>query len=642
MRATFLALFVLAAILRLWRLWEMPFMHDEISALVRLYPSLHETVVRGVMELDVHPPGVQVFEWCWTRLFGYGPLAVKLPFVLMGLVGLVAIYRTGMAWTGVGAALSAVALLAVLQYGVLYGQLARPYAAGLFTTALCADQCTRWLASGRWRHLVGMGLGVVLSAYIHHFALLQAGIISLSVLPLIQRQHLRAYLLMLLCCALLYAPNLPILFKQLGLGGLSDWLPSPDRHWVPNHLWWVAHTSWWLAAPLLFLLAWSFVRVRVTPPRKAALLLLSCWGLLPLLIGLGYSAWRAPVIQHSGLLFSFPYLAFALFIGLADLGRRATIATVAFIALAGTVTLVITRQHYATVYSSAYRLMLDTARDALQGAYGPGPVAVFLDAPDPQLDFLLQHGPYDRHMPHARLRALAGDHGRLDSLLRTVDADIVVYGDAGAPPEQLARVQLFFPEVKALYDPPEGRVLVLGRNTGSLTTGTSSVATALPNGPLRGAWDIHADLPVHASSTGKAAWDYTGREYGILCELLLDSIAAMPQDQFEVFAEISTGEDVGNVAVVLELKQNDSTVFYRTAEYDQLRPFSHEGTHTLIVAARPEYAPAHGSPVLMRAYVHNRSAAAVHVHRMEVRLREGNPVIYGITGPITGPWRHRP
>ncbi|MBX2973461.1 MAG: glycosyltransferase family 39 protein, partial [Flavobacteriales bacterium] len=473
LRATFLALLALAAILRLWRLWEMPFMHDELSALVRLYPSLRETVVRGVIELDTHPPGVQVFEWCWTRLFGLGPLAVKLPFVLMGLAALPLIYRTGMAWTGAGTALLAVALLAVLQYGVLYGQLARPYAAGLFTTALCADQCTRWLASGRRRHLVAMGLGVVLSAYTHHFALLLAGIMCLSVLPLIPRRHLRAYLFMLLCCALLYAPNLPILFTQLGLGGLAGWLAPPGRHWVPDHLWWVAHTTWWLAAPLLVLLGWAVVRSRrMPPPRRTALLLLSCWGLLPLLIGLGYSAWRAPVIQHSVLMFSFPYMVLALFIGLSDLGRRAAIAVVALIAVAGTATLIITRQHYATAYSNTYRVMLDTARNALQGAHGPGRVVALLDAPDPQLDFLLQHGPYDPHMPHTRLRKLAGDHGRLDSLLRTVDADIVVYGEAGASPEQLARIQLFFPEVKALYDPPEGRVLVLGRHATAQPAGT--------------------------------------------------------------------------------------------------------------------------------------------------------------------------
>ena len=99
MRWTFLALMALAALLRFWRLSDMPFMHDELSALVRLYPSLWETIRIGVAQQDTHPPGVQVFEWLWTWLFGTSEFAVKLPFVLMSLAALPLLYRTAMAWT---------------------------------------------------------------------------------------------------------------------------------------------------------------------------------------------------------------------------------------------------------------------------------------------------------------------------------------------------------------------------------------------------------------------------------------------------------------------------------------------------------------------------------------------------------------
>ncbi|HNU56987.1 MAG TPA: hypothetical protein PKN30_10385, partial [Flavobacteriales bacterium] len=67
-RWTFLILFMLAAVLRFWNLAELPFTHDELSALMRIHPTLGETVRKGVIELDTHPPGVQVFEWAWTRL----------------------------------------------------------------------------------------------------------------------------------------------------------------------------------------------------------------------------------------------------------------------------------------------------------------------------------------------------------------------------------------------------------------------------------------------------------------------------------------------------------------------------------------------------------------------------------------------
>ncbi|HRH37451.1 MAG TPA: hypothetical protein PK760_03850, partial [Flavobacteriales bacterium] len=113
-RRTFWAIMVLAAVLRFWDLPHLPYTHDEISALVRIYPSLGETVQRGVVELDTHPPGVQVFEWLWTRMFSMEEADVKLPFVLFDLLALWLLYRFAQAWSGNAPALYLTALMAVL------------------------------------------------------------------------------------------------------------------------------------------------------------------------------------------------------------------------------------------------------------------------------------------------------------------------------------------------------------------------------------------------------------------------------------------------------------------------------------------------------------------------------------------------
>ncbi len=639
MRTTFLLLLAIAAVLRLWRLGEMPFMHDELSALARLYPTLWETVRTGVMQQDTHPPGVQVFEWLWTALFGTGAFAVKLPFVLMGLAAITPV-RTAMAWAGAPVALLTAALLAVLQYGVLYGQLARPYAAGLCTTALVADQLTRYIAFPRRRHLIGLGIGIVLSAYTHHFALLLAGIMALSGLLLIPPARRRAYLTMLLAAALLYLPNLPIFLHQLGLGGLGGWLAPPDRYWPADHLWWVAHTSAALAVVLAGLIAWSIVRLwRHGTPVRAALPLFLAWGLLPMLIGLAYSVWRAPVVQHSVLLFSFPYLCIALSMGLHGIGRRATLAVVGTVAVAGTATLVTVRQHYAVAYASNYRSMIAVAREEL--ADRPG-TAVWFDAQAEQLDFLLHHGPLAGPLPHVRLRAAAGTPARLDSLLRATSAPHLVYGEGnGAPPEQLARIQRTFPRTLRRVDLPEGRVVVLARGPAEDDLPhVRPLAMAAPHHHTGAGWEIGAHLPI--DTAGTIGWNMAGHEFGLLYTILLDTVATMPQDQLEAAVRLDVPPDATDVGLAVELVQDGRSVFYRTAELDRDRTTGPSGGTVLIVAARPEYAPARDRPVHARVYMHNRRGAAVRVRGMEVALRAGNPVLYGITGRITGPWTHRP
>ena len=133
-RTTFLALFALAALLRFWGIQDLSYTHDELSALVRIYPTLGETIQRGVIELDTHPPGVQVFEWAWTKVFGMGEGVVKLPFIVLALAALFLLYRFALACTSAPTALVVTALLATLQYTVLYAQIARPYACLLYTS----------------------------------------------------------------------------------------------------------------------------------------------------------------------------------------------------------------------------------------------------------------------------------------------------------------------------------------------------------------------------------------------------------------------------------------------------------------------------------------------------------------------------
>ncbi len=57
-----LLILIVAAALRFWDLWELPFMHDEFSALFRTqYDSFSDLIRLGVVQNDSHPAGVQVF-----------------------------------------------------------------------------------------------------------------------------------------------------------------------------------------------------------------------------------------------------------------------------------------------------------------------------------------------------------------------------------------------------------------------------------------------------------------------------------------------------------------------------------------------------------------------------------------------------
>lgn len=632
-RITAVLLLLLAAVLRFYRLHELPFTHDELSALVRLYPTLGETLQRGVIELDTHPPGVQVFEWLWTQAFGMSEFAVKLPFVLMSLTALFLLYRFALAWTSAPTALLTTTLLATLQFSVMYGQIARPYAAGFFTVALLADQLARYLAFNRHSALIGTGIAALLCAYAHHFTLMLAGIIVLTGVLLLRPDQRKGYLVMCVLTALFYLPNIPILLKQLGMGGLDGWLTAPDAGWLVDHVRWLVHFSPLLGGVLLLLLGWSLVRrFRQREVATPASLFLPIWGLLSLVIGFAYSIWRSPVLQYSMLLFSFAFVLMALFAGLRVLSRNATVLVCITVAIVAVSTLIVQRQHYRVFYTSRYEAMMEKAIE-IMGTHGSQHALAIFDAPAPQVEFYAErYGLRERGIPFVNLRGTITPGG-LDSLLVAARPEIAVLGISnGAENEDIARVQARLPYLLEQQDHVEGQVFVLGKNPSSEKYEDRTLIDEIrPGQSSHGPFHISGDLPMVRDSVGNVWWAFHGREFGLECTLDLTTEGPGADDLYEVVADVSGPASHTDLAVIMELNTDGQNLLYKGGDLNSYGA----GRITLVVTASPSWVKAPGSTIQLKAYIFNRAKGDVHLSRLALYRRPANPVGNALFEPIT-------
>jgi len=630
-RSLLLVLVLLAAVLRFWDLPHLPYTHDELSAITRLYPTLGQTITDGVIANDTHPPGVQVFEWAWARIFSLREADMKLPFILMSLAAIVLLYRFASAWTGTGSALLLATLMASLQYSVFYGQLARPYAAGLFTTALLADQLTRWLAFGHRKALIVSALAMVASGYVHHFSLLLAALMAFTGLLLASSAKRTEWLMACGIAGLLYLPNVPILFTQLGQGGLAGWLQAPGADWLPHYAAYIANWSPFMGGALvvavIISVTLSMRHGSLTAPSKWMLLV---WGMLPLAIGYAYSVWRAPVLQYSVVLFSFPYLALFFLQGLRHLPRRTVIAGTIIVSCVSVHSLVHARKHYTVTYASKYEAMLREAIDATK-QMGREQVLVLFETEWHMVDF------YKRHwgVPVDELNAtniLGMPQARVDSLLAAHNGDHVVLGRSnGGMDETAALVQQRFPRLALRRDLVEGQVLRFSRPPVTMERFDRDTIAHLELGRARGPWEVSEWIARNASG-----WDMAGHEFGMLIELQLDSIVNDLHDVIEVIARVDGFDRTADAAIVTELYGTDSLSFYRTGElHAQQRP---DGTCHLVVALCPSYAGA-GTSARLRTYLHNRSKGPLHVRSFTVLRRDVNPVRDAVLAPI--PWLGR-
>lgn len=629
-RWTFLLLFALGAALRLWNLPGLPYTHDELSALMRIYPTLAETIQRGVIELDTHPPGVQVFEWAWTSAFGMSEAVVKLPFIVLALVAIFLFHRAALLWTSPGTALVTTALLCTLQYTVLYAQIARPYAVGFFTIALLADRITQLLAFQTRSALVGVGVAAVLCAYVHHFSLLLAGIMVASVYPLLLPGQRKPYLIMCGATALVYVPNIPIFLKQLGHGGLGNWLPPPDAGWTSEFVHWIHHFS----APFMFATALVVLGSTVLALRCGSLgpsrWLLPLWGLSPLVIGYVYSVWRAPVLQYSMVLFGFPFILAAAFAGLRHAPRWAVILCCSTLSILASYTLIVERKHHRIFSDSPYAAMVRVARSTVLAHPNERTLVIF-DAPVPQVDFHVRRHRLDTLVKPIWPR-LEKSRLTLEEALRDPQWQQVVLGTSnGCAPERVAQVRSYFPFLQAMEDHVEGQVHVFSRLPGVTRIADRSGLMELTPGKRAGEVDVHADLDmVHDPKRRRSAWDLDGHEFGIALTAYPEFGSFDPQDQFEAtmeFAGTPTGTDL---LLVLELRNARNEIL----QYAAVKAVPSMAPALVSAAVSPSWAGMGNGPFTVHAYVHDRSKGPALVHGITLYRRDHNPVVNALLRPV--------
>ena len=130
------ALVVLAAALRLSTLDLQSFWYDEAYVPVHtLHASLAATL-RSVEHRENTPPLWYVLIWAWSRIFGTGMLALRLPSALAGIATVAVAWGIGQQLAGRRAALATAALVATNPLLVWYSQEARAYGLFVFMAAL--------------------------------------------------------------------------------------------------------------------------------------------------------------------------------------------------------------------------------------------------------------------------------------------------------------------------------------------------------------------------------------------------------------------------------------------------------------------------------------------------------------------------
>jgi hypothetical protein len=136
-------------------------------------------------------------------------------------------------------------------------------------------------------------------------------------------------------------------------------------------------------------------------------------------------------------------------------------------------------------------------------------------------------------------------------------------------------------------------------------------------------------IPDTVTYTPLRRWSMAGQEFGIAFHG--GSLGASPCDVLEAEAEVHTGG--ANTLMVVEVERGEQVVAYGTSP-------TNGPSERLAVISLANVA-ASNAELAVNAYVWNRGSAAAEISSVTLRVRHGNPVQYGLLGPIQGTWRYR-
>lgn len=376
-----LAVVLVAIGLRFGWLFSLPLTNDETSALMRLQVSGLGELINGVVWNDGHPMLVQVFLWYWTQWFGTAVWVIKLPFLLCGVGAVILMIHIGMRLNRPWAGLMAAAMLATLQFPVMYSEIARPYAPGLLLALWAFYVWLRWVAlcwgdSPRMKDLLMPMLLLALAGYLgasnHYFNGLILGLLFVAGLSWLPTKYWLRYLWPWVMMVAFYAHQIGIFMHHLQVGS-PGWLSVPTWSTLGKHLLYSIGYSVWIWVFWALIGFGLLVRVwmrtqrlggtgevvatnigRFVPRKEWATVLLLY--LLPMAIAFAYSIYRAPVFQDSVLLFSFPFglLAVSWWMDQEWLGIRWKAFLLALTLLVNTYVLIVDRRHVAQFGNQSY------------------------------------------------------------------------------------------------------------------------------------------------------------------------------------------------------------------------------------------------------------------------------------------------
>ncbi|MDD4150467.1 MAG: glycosyltransferase family 39 protein [Bacteroidales bacterium] len=629
---TLILILVVATALRFYNFTEIPFTHDEFSALFRTYFSDFGDLIAYGVKVDGHPAGVQVFLYYWTKCFGEAEWVVKLPFMISGILAVFMIYKIGKLWYNETVGLISAAFLASLQYSVMYSQIARPYGSGIFLILAMV-----WFWSlivknegNLIRNLILYVIFASLSTYNHYFSFLFAVIVAITGFFVIEKKLLLKYLIANICIAVLYIPHINIFIAHLRMGGVEGWLSKPDSSFFGNYLAYIFHFSYFSLGLIIALIVLGIALYEKKTFSFKKLIIFLTWFLLPMLIGYFYSVYGNAVLQYSVLIFSFPFLFFIFFGHLKNMNKYTNLIIVFCILSVNIITLIYGRNHYEIFYESSYKkIITDYVEFKDLHPDSPG----IIESNQKITNYYLKHLNIDKDFIFIDKESSRSELVKLISGL-TKNNDYLYLGcTSHIDPITVPLIMDSFSKIEMKNNYFAGTTYLFSKNGNMQLDIITEIDFSDIKAPNWDGIDANHIITDNQNNSLYSIKDYM--EWSPSYSINFDELNISKYDFIDISLKAVSEESFNDVFLIASFDSNEKNIYYTASDFADFKATKTENNHTNIhLSLKLSDINLNYDNIIIKIYVWNKGKKYFQIDDFKIAIRAGNPIVYSLTNSI--------
>ncbi|MCK9330544.1 MAG: glycosyltransferase family 39 protein [Candidatus Cloacimonetes bacterium] len=625
---------VVAIILRFINYFEIPFTHDEFSALFRLkFDNFSELINKGV-KIDGHPAGIQVFLYYWTKLFGTQEWVVKLPFTIMGILSVYLIYLIGKKWFNETVGLISASYIASIQFTVMYSQIARPYISGMFFSLLMIYYWSNLIMHSDKSFIKNSFLFIIstsLCAYNHHFSLLFAAIVGISGIFFIPKKFRIKYILSGVMIFILYIPHLKIFYYQLNIGGVEGWLGKPHNDFLVEFIYYIFNYSIFVIALTLGIILFGLFHFKKDTFNLKLITLSFAWFIIPFLIGFLYSRYVNAVLQYSVLIFSFPLLFFILFGFIKKQNTKINFILVLVILLTNILTLIYSRKHYDIFYKSVYKQILtdyeNIKKDNSHTVYIIDSHKRITDYYTSNLDIDTDFVNYSNTFENIKefknfLETGIGSYDKLYfGCLSSVSPNIVPL------------IQDYFPKIEIQNNYFGGTTYLFSKQFNETKNTIDSLSFDSINSKSWSSIDSSRIISINDSIKDDNVYFMNNDiEWGPAYSCALKDIMRNKNNFIDISVKVKSKDNIDEVILVGSLELNGKSIYWSGTEFNEFILSQGDNSYWIIVHHSIKLSDIYlkHDNIVLKIYIWNKGRKNFIINDFNIKLRKGNPIIYGL------------